>query len=225
MISARNVTKKFGDIVALDDITFTIAPGEFVFLTGPSGSGKTTLLKLLLRELKPDSGVLEIDAVDTSKIKRSKLPFYRRQIGIVFQDFRLFPDRSVRENVSIPLQINKTKSATIPALVDSALATVDLTGRADQFPSQLSGGELQRVSLARAIVATPKLLLMDEPTGNLDPKTAKNIMTLIKKIQDELKTTILMATHNADIVNEHKYRVISLDHGKLTKDVSEGKYV
>lgn len=224
MITAQAISKKFGDITAIDAVSFTISPGEFVFITGRSGSGKTTLFRLLLRELRLDSGFLSIDAQDLSKIKSSKLPAYRRQIGVVFQDFRLLPDRNIVENIALPLQIRKVKNTDISSAVTQVLETVGLTLRSNMFPAQLSGGELQRVCLARAIIGRPKLLLADEPTGNLDPKTSKDIVTLIKKIQEELKTTVLMATHNSDIVNHFKQRVIQLDSGKLVTDTPVGKY-
>lgn len=224
MITAQAISKKFGDITAIDNVSFTVLPGEFVFITGRSGSGKTTLFRLLLRELRLDSGFLSIDAQDLSKIKNSKLPAYRRQIGVVFQDFRLLPDRNILENISLPLQIRKVKNTEINSVVTQVLETVGLTLRSNLFPAQLSGGELQRVCLARAIIGRPKLILADEPTGNLDPKTSKDIVTLIKKIQEELKTTVLMATHNSDIVNHFKQRVIQLDSGKLVTDTPVGKY-
>lgn len=224
MITAQAVSKKFGDIVALNEVSFSVSPGEFVFLTGPSGSGKTTLFKLFLREFLPDTGTLIIDTQNLSKLRPSQLPGYRRQIGVVFQDFRLLADRSVNENVSLPLQIRHDQPPHIQIAVESALETVGLTGRANLFPAQLSGGELQRVGLARAIVVKPKLILADEPTGNLDPKTSKSIVALIKKIQEELKTTVIMATHNVEIVNSYKLRVLKLDNGKLIKDSPKGIY-
>lgn len=224
MISAHNLTKKFGAIVALDKLDFKIESGEFVFLTGPSGSGKSTLLKMLLREMKADGGELKVNDVDLSKLPSNKLPEYRRLIGVVFQDFKLLPDRSVQENVALPLEVRNIKTRDMDLAVKKAMELVGLTPRSDLFPSQLSGGELQRVAIARAIVGRPKLLLADEPTGNLDPKTAKSIMKLLNEVHDELKTTIVMATHNADIVNHSSMRVISLDQGKLVKDDPKGKY-
>lgn len=224
MISARGVTKKFGDITALADVNFEIGGGEFVFLTGPSGSGKTTVLKLILRELKADRGVLAVDGHDLAKLPASKLPGYRRALGAVFQDFRLLPDRSVAENVALPLQVRLAKEGDIVKAVKQALEVVGLTGRANLFPAQLSGGELQRAVLARAIVGRPKLVLADEPTGNLDPKTARAIVKLLKTIHSELKTTVVMATHNADIVNSLSQRVIALNEGKVVKDSPKGRY-
>jgi len=224
MVTAQKITKKFGSIIALSDLSFKIEPGEFIFLTGPSGSGKSTLLKLILREYKPDSGELLVDGQSVGKLPAKKLHVYRRSIGVVFQDFRLLMDRNVWENVALPLQVKNTKPAEISSAVKSALDLVGLSDRTDLFPPQLSGGELQRVALARAIVAKPKLLLADEPTGNLDPQNAKSILRLLKDIHTELKTTIIMATHNADLVNQANLRVISLNSGKLSKDESKGKY-
>jgi cell division transport system ATP-binding protein len=224
MITARGVTKKFGDIIALTEVNFSIEPGEFVFLTGSSGSGKTTLLRMIMREIKPDSGELEVEGVNLVKLPSSKLPTYRRSVGPVFQDFKLLMDRSVSENVALPLEVRSVKISDIKTAVDLALDLVGLSSRADLFPSQLSGGELQRVAIARAVVGKPKLILADEPTGNLDPKTAKSIFKLLKDIHTELKTTIIMATHNADIVNHSSHRVITLEQGKLVKDDPKGKY-
>ena len=217
MISAQHLTKKFGNILALDAVSFDIAPGEFVFLTGPSGSGKTTILRLIMRDLKPDAGKLVLAGP-------AKIHEYRRTIGTVFQDFKLLSDRSVFENVALPLEVMGVKPDDLQKSVKKALELVELTARTDLFPAQLSGGELQRVVLARAIVARPKLILADEPTGNLDPKTARSIVNLLSTIHSELKTTVLMATHNADIVNHQGRRVISLEAGKVTKDSPKGKY-
>lgn len=224
MITARNLSKKFGDITALSEVSFDLPDGEFVFLTGPSGSGKTTLLRLILRELKPNGGQLSVAGADVSQIPAGKLPEYRRRIGAVFQDFKLLSDRNVKENIALPLQVRGLDPAAIARATDVAIKLVQLTGRDTLFPSQLSGGELQRVSLARAIVAKPALLLADEPTGNLDPTTARSIVKLLKDIHTELKTTVIIATHNADIVNHYAQRVLTLDKGKLIKDNPRGKY-
>lgn len=224
MITARNLTKKFGGITALSDFTLAISPGEFVFLTGPSGSGKTTLLRLALRDLVPDSGSLVVNNHDLGKLKKKDLPLLRREIGTVFQDFKLLMDQSIWENVSLPLEVRRLPKVQIDKAVKIALELVGLSDRTSLFPAQLSGGELQRAGLARAIVGKPKLILADEPTGNLDPKTARTIVKLLKDIHTELKTTVVMATHNADIVNMYSQRVISLDKGKLIKDNPKGKY-
>lgn len=224
MVSATNLTKKFGSVLALDNLNLEIPTGEFVFLTGPSGSGKTTLLRLLLRDLAPDSGVIKIDNIDITSLPIGQLPAMRRSIGVVFQDFKLLADRNVAENVALPLEVRGIPPAQYASPVKVALDLVGLTPRTRMFPAQLSGGELQRVALARAIVIKPKLLLADEPTGNLDPKTAKSIVKLLKDVHSQLKTTVIMATHNADIVNSFSQRVVSLDEGRLVKDSPKGKY-
>lgn len=224
MVTARDLSKKFGSTSALSQITFAIEPGEFVFLTGPSGSGKTTLLRLILREIKADGGELKVNGEDLIKLNSRKLAQYRRIIGPIFQDFKLLPDRNVTENVSLPLEVRGIKPQDIASAVKIALEMVELSPKKDLFPIQLSGGELQRVAIARAVVTKPKLILADEPTGNLDPKTAKIIVKLLKDIHAELKTTVIMATHNVDIVNHYALRVISLDGGKLIKDDAHGKY-
>ncbi len=224
MIVAHDLTKKFGSHLALDRVDFTIADGEFVFLTGPSGSGKTTLIRLFIRDLKPDVGSLTVNGHDLSKLKISKLPHFRREIGTVFQDFKLLSDLTIRENVALPLEVRGTRSVDVAAAVKLALEMVGLSSKALLFPAQLSGGELQRVSLARAIVGKPKLLLADEPTGNLDPKTTASIVKLIKEVHSYLKTTVIMATHNSEIVNKYGLRVISLDNGHITKDSQKGRY-
>lgn len=224
MITAQNLIKKFGAVLALEDVTFNIGDGEFVFLTGKSGSGKTTLIRLLLRDLVSNSGTLVVNDKDVSKIPHGKLPEYRREIGVVFQDFKLLADRNVLENVSLPLMFRGVNISDIQSSTKAALEMVDLWDRANLFPAQLSGGETQRVAIARAIVARPKLLLADEPTGNLDPATAKMILKLLREVHSELKTTVIMATHNAELVNHSSLRVITLDKGKITRDNQKGKY-
>ncbi len=224
MIAAQDLTKRFGDVPVLEKVTFNIGDGEFVFLTGKSGSGKTTLIRLLLRDLLANSGSLVVNDIDVSKIPSGKLPDYRREIGVVFQDFKLLADRNVLENVSLPLMFRGVTTPEIESSTKAALEMVDLWDKASLFPAQLSGGETQRVAIARAIVARPRLLLADEPTGNLDPMTAKMILKLLREVHTELKTTVIMATHNADLVNHSSLRVITLDKGKLTKDNQKGKY-
>lgn len=224
MIKTVNLSKKFGNITALSGLSLTVEPGEFIFLTGPSGSGKTTLLRLIMREYSPDSGELLVNGEDLKKLKKNKLPNYRRTIGPIFQDFKLLMDRNVFENVSLPLDVRHAKPSEVKNAVKMALEMVGLSDREHLFPSQLSGGEIQRVAVARAIVGKPSLILADEPTGNLDPTTSKIIMKLLKDIHQELKTTIIMATHNADLVNHSALRVVRLENGKLTKDEQKGKY-
>ncbi len=224
MVTAREITKKFGSQLALDRISFSVEAGEFVFLTGPSGSGKTTLIRLLTRELKPDSGSLQVIDRDLVKLPVRDLPLFRRQVGTVYQDFKLLADRNVTENVALPLQVRGIKPSDVAKAVAIALDMVGLVSKGKLFPGQLSGGELQRVGLARAVVGKPKLLLADEPTGNLDPKTAKDIVRLIKEIHSHLQTTVIMATHNSEIVNLHHLRVISLNQGRMVNDRSQGRY-
>jgi cell division transport system ATP-binding protein len=224
MVIARDLTKKFGSLVALDGVTISVAEGDFVFLTGASGSGKTTFIRLLIRDIKPDSGYLEVNSADVSKLKGQALPMFRRNIGTVYQDFKLLNDLNVEENVALPLEVRGLKNPDIKSAVKIALEMVGLANKSSLFPAQLSGGELQRVGLARAIAGKPKLLLADEPTGNLDPKTAQSIVRLIKEIHEHLKTTVIMATHNSEIVNHYNLRVITLDKGKVIKDDIKGHY-
>lgn len=223
MIDFNQVTKKFGKIVALNNTSFEIEPGEFVFITGPSGAGKTTIIRLILKELEPSSGKIKINKQDLAEIPSKKIPELRRKIGVVFQDFKLLSDRTVFENVILPLEVIGADKKTIEERASEILKLVGLSDRAELFPSQLAGGELQRVCLARAVIAEPKILLADEPTGNLDPGTSWQIIKLIKKI-NKLGTTVLMATHNVDIVNSMRERVIKLGKGKVMKDQKEGKY-
>lgn len=217
MLKVENVTKRFGDIHALEDITFDVEPGEFVFLTGPSGAGKTTVLRMILRELTPDSGSIWLEDTDIVTLKNKEIPKLRQQIGVVFQDFKVLPYRTVRENVEVALAVIGLDKKEWDPRVSHVLDLVGLTERIDLFPSQLSGGELQRVSLARALVVNPKIILADEPTGNLDWETAEKIMDLFEKISQEGKT-IIMATHHKGIMDNLGERVITLEGGKLTKD-------
>lgn len=223
MIKLTNVSKKFGDITALKNVTFEIGSGDFVFITGLSGAGKTTLLKLLLADIYPTEGKVIVFDQDTQKIKKSKIPEFRQEIGVVFQDFKLLNDRTVFENIALPLQVAGKKKEDVERHVKEVLELVGLSERVTMFPAQLAGGELQRVCLARAVVGNPKLLICDEPTGNLDPTTSWQIIKLIKKI-NKLGTTVLMATHNMDIVNSLKERVIQIEEGQIKKDEKEGKY-
>jgi len=223
MISFTQVTKKFGDVTALENISFKINPGEFVFIIGPSGSGKTTLFRLILKEFAPTSGSIEIAGINVDEISRKKIPGLRKNIGVVFQDLKLLPDQTVFENVALALKLLGRPEEQINEEVMAVLEQVGLKERADFFPAQLAGGELQRTCIARAIVAKPDIILADEPTGNLDIATAKQIIELLKKINQKGKT-ILMATHNFEIVNICEYRVIELDKGKLISDKKKGKY-
>lgn len=216
MISFENVTKSFGSINALDDVSFKIKEGEFVFLTGPSGAGKTTILKMILRDTLPDSGKVLFGETDVTELSSKDVPYLRQQMGIVFQDFKVLPERTVAENVEVALAVSDVAEEEWSKRVSHVLRLVGLTSRAKLFPSQLSGGELQRVSIARALVINPKLILADEPTGNLDWKTASEIMELLEKINKEGKT-IIMATHHEGIIKHAKHRIIHLEDGKISK--------
>ncbi len=225
MIKFESVSKKYpSGQVAIDDINLTIEDQDFVFIVGASGAGKSTLLKLITREILPSTGKILINNQDILKIPAGKIPFIRRQIGTVFQDFKLLLTKTVFENVAVPLEVMSQKESLVEREVSTTLEKVGLLEKADNFPLQLSGGEVQRTAIARAIVAKPQFLLADEPTGDLDPRTAKEIVELLEKINHDDKTTIIMATHNAQIVNHFKKRVIVLDKGKIVKDEKEGKY-
>lgn len=223
MVKFKDVTKKFGDITALDKVGFEITDQEFVFITGPSGAGKTTIVKLILRDYLPTDGKIKIDGYDLAKINKKDLVSLRRKVGVVFQDYRLLPDQTVYENVALSLKILGERGAKIEGEVAKVLALVGLTDRAELFPRQLAGGELQRACLARAVVAKPSIIIVDEPTGNLDPTTAWQIVKLLKKIH-QMGKIVIMATHNFEIVNSLQERVIQLDKGKLISDKKKGKY-
>ena len=200
MITFEKVTKKFGEIVALKEVTFKVASGEFVFLTGHSGAGKTTIIRLLTGEYLPTSGNIEVSSKIINQIPKKKLYLWRRKIGVVFQDYKLLPDRTIFENVSLPLGFTKVSSTDLKNKVEGALNLVGLSERKNLFPSQLAGGELQRACLARAVITAPEILLADEPTGNLDPKNAQEVINLFKEI-NKRGTTLIMATHNREIVD------------------------
>jgi len=223
MIKFKNVTKKFGDIVALDKVDFKVSPGEFLFIIGPSGSGKTTIVRLILRQILPTSGSIKVNGINLSKLPRAKIPQLRQNIGVVFQDFKLLPDRTVSENVSLALEVLDRDEKEIAKEVENVLDLVGLADRADLFPAQLAGGELQRTCLARAVVGKPKIVLADEPTGNLDLATGWQITKLLKEIH-KLGKTVIMATHNFEIVNSLEARVIELDKGRVVTDKKKGKY-
>lgn len=214
MIKLKNVTKKFGDITALSNVSLEVDKGEFVFITGPSGAGKTTILKLILREILPDEGEIIFDGTNVTQANDGEIPKMRQKIGVVFQDFKVLGERTLRENVQVALAVIDIPRNEWDTRVEKILELVGLTKRAELFPSQLSGGELERVSLARALVVNPKLILADEPTGNLDWDTADTIMDLFEKINKEGKT-IIMATHNKEIIAKLGKRVIKLKEGKI----------
>lgn len=224
MITLRNVSKSYGKgAPALDHVDLQINKGEFVFIVGNSGSGKSTLIKLLLKELEPTSGSIEVNGVQLEKLRRRKVPKYRRGLGVVFQDFRLLKDRNVYENVAFAQRVIERPNRVIKKRVPEVLTLVGLAAKYKSLPSQLSGGEQQRVALARALVNRPEILLADEPTGNLDPKTSFEIMKLLEEI-NERGTTVLVVTHDREIVNAMQKRVIALQKGVIVSDVQEGGY-
>ena len=216
IIHFKGVTKKFGSLIALNDVSFDIKKGEFSFITGPSGAGKTTILKLILGEITPDTGEVVVDGYNVSKLDSKDVPGYRQKIGTVFQDFKVLPERTVYENVAVALAVIGLPEASWDERVQHVLKLAGLSRQTNLFPSQLSGGELQRVSLARALSVNPKILLADEPTGNLDWETSDNLMDLFEKINKEGKT-IVMATHNMEIVKKYKKRVINIVGGTINK--------
>ena len=223
MIVFKDVSKKFGSTLAVDNISLEIKQGEFVFIVGPSGAGKSTLLRILTREIVPTSGKIMVGNHDITKIKDKDVPSLRRKVGVVFQDFKLLDDRTVFENVALTLEVLGKSNEEIAKLVEHILKLVEIWGKRNLFPRQLSGGEAQRTAIARAVVGKPDVLLADEPTGDLDPKTAWGVIQLLNEI-NSWGTTILMATHNQEIVNTLKRRVVTLKDGEITKDTKEGKY-
>ncbi len=225
MIELRAVNKVYHDtgICALQDVNLHIEKGEFVFLIGATGAGKSTLTKLLMREEKADSGEVLVDGVDVGKLRRRKIPKLRREIGVVFQDFRLLPDRTVYENVAFAMQVIGKSKRMIRHIVPQVLALVGLTEKADFRPDQLSGGERQRASMARALVNNPPLLIADEPTGNLDPQTSEEIMNLLSRIHQR-GTTVLVVTHDKEIVNRMQKRVLTMENGVIIRDEEKGGY-
>jgi len=214
MIRFAGVTKDYDNLTALKDLTFSVEKGEMVFITGPSGSGKTTLLKLIYYAEKPDKGTISVDGWDTEQLKESSIPFLRRNIGVVFQDFRLLANKNVFENVAIALRIRGIDEKALKTKVYETLKAVNLRHKADVYPRRLSGGEQQRVVISRAIVAEPTVVLADEPTGNLDALTAEGVMKTFKDIHAK-GTTILIATHNRELYRNSGKRVLRLEMGAL----------
>lgn len=225
-IVVSHVSKSYqsASVPALDDISFTIKKGEFVFIVGPSGSGKSTLMKLLLRELVPTSGNIYCLNYNLKKLRHGKVPKFRRNIGVVFQDFRLLRDRNVYENVAFAQRIVETPGREIRRNVPKVLSTVGLAGKYRAKPSNLSGGEQQRVAIARALVNKPSIILADEPTGNLDPANTTEIMRLLEEI-NEKGTTVIVVTHNKEVVNAMHKRVITLRRGVIISDQEMGAYI
>ncbi|MBN3033248.1 MAG: cell division ATP-binding protein FtsE [Candidatus Saganbacteria bacterium] len=224
MIELINVSKNYPNgIDALNNISLTIGKEEFIFLVGSSGAGKTTLLKLLYRAEKPSAGKVMVDRVNVVELNAGQVPYLRRNIGVVFQDFKLLPKRTVYENVAFALRVTGAPRSTIRRKAMQALELVGLLRRVNSFPDELSGGEKQRACIARAIVNNPPILLADEPTGNLDPTTSWDILQLLDKI-NRRNTTVVVATHNKSIVDEMKRRVVELEGGRLVRDQQLGTY-
>ncbi|QVI35445.1 cell division ATP-binding protein FtsE [Lacticaseibacillus chiayiensis] len=224
MIQMENVTKQYANgVTAIKDVNLEIQDGEFVYVIGPSGAGKSTLVKMLYHELMPTSGTIKIDSFDFSTMKPAEVPFLRRHIGIVFQDFKLLPRLTVYENVAYAMQVIEAPDAEIKDRVLEVLGLVGLEQKLRRFPDELSGGEQQRVSVARAIVNKPKVLIADEPTGNLDPQTSDEIVDILERINAN-STTVIMATHNKDIVNERQHRLLEIAGGRLVRDEEGGTY-
>ncbi len=217
MIEFKNVTKRYKSNIGLDDVSVKINEGDFVFLVGPSGAGKSTFVKLILKELDADRGTIIVRGQNVTKMSARNIPKLRRNIGIVFQDFRLLPKKTVYENVAFAMEIIHKPKKTIKKQVPQVLTMMGIADKAKKYPDELSAGEQQRVAIARAIVNRPKILIADEPTGNLDPDTAWEIMLLLNQI-NQLGTTILMVTHAKDIVDKMEKRVIAIEKGRIVRD-------
>ena len=224
MIEMMNVTKKYNKgITAINNLSIQIKDGEFVYVVGPSGAGKSTFIKMMYREEKATKGRIRVGKYDLMKIKDRQIPFLRRYVGVVFQDFKLLQHKTVYENVAYAMEVIEKSPREIKRRVDEVLELVNLKHRMNNFPNELSGGEQQRVAIARAIVNTPGILIADEPTGNLDPDTSMEIMDILERINEQ-GTTILMATHNSQIENEKKHRVLAIESGQIVRDQEQGEY-
>lgn len=225
MVKFRNVTKNYPpNVVAVQNISLHILPGEFISIVGQSGTGKTTLVKLITAEENANKGKIIIGGWDITNIRPSEIPILRKQIGVIFQDFKLLPKKTVFENVAFALEVSGASLKKINTIVPQVLKVVGLEKKMDRFPQQLSGGEQQRVSIARALVHRPKILLADEPTGNLDSINVQEIIDLLLKI-NRFGTTVILVTHNHDIVNGLRKRVVALDQGQIISDQKMGKYI
>ena len=224
MIEMMNVTKKYNKgITAINNLSIQIKNGEFVYVVGPSGAGKSTFIKMMYREEKATKGRIRVGKYDLMKIKDRQIPYLRRYVGVVFQDFKLLQHKTVYENVAYAMEVIEKSPREIKRRVEDVLELVNLKHRMNNFPNELSGGEQQRVAIARAIVNTPGILIADEPTGNLDPETSMEIMDILERINEQ-GTTIVMATHNSQIVNEKKHRVIAIENGQIVRDQEQGEY-
>ncbi len=224
VILLEDVTKSYPNGTrALNDVSLAIPEGDFVFLVGPSGAGKSTIVKLLIRDEQASTGRVLVDGENVGRLRRSRVPFLRRKVGVVFQDFKLLPNKTVYENVAFALEVTGHTADDIRDRTDRSLELVGLAGRRDHFPQQLSGGEQQRTAIARALVSGPPIVVADEPTGNLDPATGREIMQLLSRVNG-LGTTLIIATHNQEIVNAMRKRVVALEQGVVVRDQSEGGY-
>lgn len=225
MISFQHITKIYSpEVVALQDVSFDIDQGEFISLVGKSGAGKTTLLKLLLVDEKPTEGKIIFEGQNVHEIKGSHLPDFRREIGVIFQDYKLLPFKTTEENVAYVMEVMGAKDSDIERDVAEVLDIVDLSDKADNFPVQLSGGEQQRVAIARALIHRPRVIVADEPTGNLDPYHTADIIRILGNV-NELGTTVILATHNKEIINRLGKRVVTLKEGRLVRDEKKGKFI
>ena len=226
MLELKHIAKTYKNGVnALYNINLKIDQGEFVYMIGPTGSGKSTLIKLLDGEEIPTKGKVEVAGINVGKLKHSKVPLYRRNIGVVFQDFRLLERKTVFENIAFAREVINVPKERIRKRVREVMNLVGLDDKGNSFPQELSGGQQQRVAIARAIANKPKILIADEPTGNLDPQKSDEIMTLLEKINREEKTTVLMVTHDITLVNKHRKRTIALEAGHIVADMNEGGYI
>ncbi|MEE8808008.1 MAG: cell division ATP-binding protein FtsE [Lactimicrobium sp.] len=226
MIECSHVYKRYKNGTnALYDINLSIAQGEFIYVIGPTGSGKSTLIRILDGEIVPTKGTVKVVGIDVGHLKNRQVPIYRRNIGVVFQDYKLLPQKTVAENVAYALEVINLKKKMIKKRVAEVLEVVGLSEKANAFPRELSGGQQQRVAIARAIANRPKVLIADEPTGNLDPAKSEEIMELLEKIHEEYGTTVMMVTHDLTIVNKYRRRTVVLEHGHIVADLAEGGYV
>ena len=224
MIEMKNVSKRYPNgIMAVNDISVTIAPGDFVYVVGPSGAGKSTFIKMMYRDIKASSGSIQVGKFNLMKIKERDIPLLRRYVGVVFQDFKLLPGKTVYENIAYAMEVVGKHPRVIQKRVLEVLDLVGLKHKVRMFPDELSGGEQQRIAIARAIVNTPGVLIADEPTGNLDPETSLDIMNILERISQQ-GTTVIMATHSQVIVDGMKHRVLAIENGRLVRDELEGEY-
>ena len=224
MIELKNVKKVYDNgITAVHNMNVRIDQGEFIYVVGPSGAGKSTFMRMIYREVLPTEGTIQVADFDIVNLKKSDIPHLRRQVGVVFQDFKLLPTLTVFENVAYAMEVLEKSPKQIDKRVKEVLKLVGLEQKAKMLPNELSGGEQQRVAIARAIANMPRVLIADELTGNLDPETSKGIMDIIEQINEQ-GTTIIMATHNADIVNERKHRVLVIEDGQIARDQEQGGY-